>query len=110
MVDDDELLRRHIDKLQAELAACQAMRGKPVAPWPEPKLDQTWHGHAAVLRRISSTGTVNTMFRGSVTQCLKWYHHNVRRRNGRVWIEDVSEPAVLGLRHHKKDLCRASAA
>ena len=106
--DDDVLLDAHIAKLAAELAACQAMRGTRYRPPPA-----DWHGHAVELRRISPNGLVTTLFRGSLTQCQHWYQRNVRRRNGRVWIEDVSEPALFGLvggRYGRKVLCAVSAA
>lgn len=84
----DDRLAAHIARLKAELRELENAEEAVC----------TWHGHAVQLRRVTPGGWHQLIFSGSLTQCIKYWRrvkHKLRVNNGRVWIEDCAEPAVV---------------
>ena len=70
----------------------------------DPKRERPrWHGHAIQLRRWTGGGSQRQqcvlIFQGSLTQILEWIKRKPAVKRGRIWIEDVAEPAHIDYRH-----------
>lgn len=87
----------YITRLEAENTSLRRYLPVPRA--------QRWHGHQVQLKRLTPAGKISVLFIGSATQCLTyWARHKHRmKQNGRVYIDDVKEPALLRRRPARRE-------